>query len=93
MTCKVDLDPTHKHWKLLYLAAIGERDKSVLAKRISDAEHAIFLREREIFYAGTPREQREALEERDALEEKEALEDALYALRALQGAREHSDPA
>jgi hypothetical protein len=87
MTCKVDLDPTQKHWKLLYLAAIREKDKSVLGKRISDAEHAIFLREHEIFYAGTTRE------EREALEEKEALEDALCALRALQGAREHSDPA
>jgi len=87
MSCKVDQDPTHKHWKLLYLAAIGEKDKSVLAKRISDAEHAIFLREREIFYADTTRE------EREPLEEKEALEDALYALRALHGAREHSDPA
>jgi hypothetical protein len=45
MMCKVD--STHKDWKLLYLAAIGEKDKTVLAKRISDAQHAIFLRERE----------------------------------------------
>ena len=81
MFCKVDFDSTHKAWKLLYLAAIGERDKTVLAKRISDAQHAIFLREREIFYAGT------------TLEEKEALEEALYALRALESAREHSESA
>ena len=60
MMCKVDFDSTHKHWKLLYLAAIGEKDKTVLAKRISDAQHAIFLREREIFYAGTTLEEREA---------------------------------
>ena len=79
MMCKVDFDSTKKDWKLLYLAAIGEKDKTVLAKRISDAEHAIFLREREIFYSGT------------TLEEKEALEDALYALRALENAREHFD--
>ena len=79
MFCKIDCDSTHEDWKLLYLAAIREEDKSVLAKRISDAEHAIFLREQEIFYRGT------------TLEEKEALEDALYALRALQSAREHSD--
>ena len=71
MIATCDFDSTHKDWKLLYLAAIGEKDKSALAKRISDAEHAIFLREREIFYTGT------------TLEEKEALEDALYALRAL----------
>ena len=81
MFCKVDCDSTHKGWKLLYLDAIREKDKSVLARRISDAEHAIFLREREICYAGT------------TLEEKEALEDALYALRALQSAREHSEVA
>ncbi len=81
MICNFDFDSTKKDWKLLYLAAIGEKDKTVLAKRISDAQHAIFLREREIFYAGT------------TLEEKEALEDALYALRALQNAREHSESA
>jgi hypothetical protein len=78
MFCKVVFHPRHKDWKLLYLAAIGEKDKTILAKRISDAEHAIFVREREMFYAGT-------------LEEKEALEDALYALRALESAREHWD--
>ena len=76
MIATCDFDSTHKDWKLLHLAAIGEKDKSALAKRISDAEHAIFLREREIFYTGT------------TLEEKEALEDALYALRALNSARE-----
>jgi len=79
MFCTVDFHPRHMDWKLLYLAAIAEKDKTILAKRISDAEHAIFLREREIFYAGT------------TLEEKEALEDALYALRALETAREHWD--
>jgi hypothetical protein len=79
MICKVNLDSSHKDWKLLYLAAIGEKDKTV--KRISDAHHAIFLREREIFYAGT------------TLKEKEALEDALYALRALESAQEHSEVA
>jgi hypothetical protein len=79
MIANCDFDSAHTEWKLLYMAAIGEEDKSVLAKRISDAEHAIFLREREIFYTGT------------TLEEKEALEDALYALRALNSARESVD--
>jgi hypothetical protein len=77
MICNFDFDSTRKNWKLLYLAAMGEKDKSVLAKRISDAEHAIFLRQREIFYADM------------TMEEKEALEEALYVLRALQNAREH----
>jgi hypothetical protein len=81
MICNFDFDSIKKDWKLLYLAAIGEKDKTVLAKRISDAQHAIFLREREIFYAGT------------ALEEKEALEDALYALRALESAQQNSEIA
>jgi hypothetical protein len=79
MMCKVD--STHKDWKLLYLAAIGEKDNGVLPKRISDAQHAIFLREREIFYAGI------------TLEDKEALEDALYALCALESAQRHSEVA
>jgi capsule polysaccharide export protein KpsE/RkpR len=79
MTGKVDIDSIHKNWRTLYLAAIGEEDKNLLAKRISDAEHAMFLRERELFYIGI------------TLEEKEALEDALYALRALESARAHAD--
>ena len=79
MIATCDFDSAHQDWKVLYLAAIGEKNKSALAKRIADAEHAIFLREREIFYAGT------------TPDEKEALEDALYALRALQSAYEHSD--
>ena len=79
MISPCDFDSAHKNWKLLYLAAIREEDKNALGKRISDAEHAIFLREREICYSGT------------TLEEKEALEDALYALRALNSAREHGD--
>ena len=79
MTYNFDFNSIKKDWKLLYLAAIGEKDKTVLAKRISEAQHAIFLREREIFYAGT------------TLEEREALEDALYALRALESARENSE--
>jgi len=79
MRVTYELDSTSNNWKLLYLAAIGEKNKSALAKRICQAEHAIFLREREIFYVST------------TLEEQEALEDALYALRALRAASEHCD--
>ncbi|HVO63938.1 MAG TPA: hypothetical protein VMT53_23655 [Terriglobales bacterium] len=81
MVFKINYDSTKKDWKLLYLAAVGERDKRRLGRRISEAEHAIFIRQREVFYAGA------------TLEEKEALEDALYALRALDSAREHTDLA
>jgi hypothetical protein len=79
MIATCELDSIQTNWKHLYLAAICETDKGAQAQRISEAEHAIFLREREIFYAPA------------TLEEKEALEDALYALRALKAASEHCD--
>jgi hypothetical protein len=58
-------------WRTLYRAAILETNKNVLPKRVSEAEEAVRARGREIFYADS------------TLEEKEALEDALYALRAF----------
>lgn len=58
-------------WKTLYRAAILEKDKKMVAQRISVAEAAVLARGRELFYtSGTA-------------EEVEALEDALYALRAF----------
>jgi hypothetical protein len=63
--------PKHPDWKILYRAAILETNKRVLPQRVSEAEEAVILRGRELFYGhGDP-------------EEKKALEDALYALRAL----------
>lgn len=67
-------------WKTLYRAAILEINKSVVRRRVSQAEQAVLARRREIFYDGTP-------------EEKEALEDALYALRAYRTAWQHTDAA
>jgi hypothetical protein len=68
-------------WKTLYRAAILETNKRVLPQRVSEAEDAVILRRREIFYAdGTP-------------EEKESLEDALYALRAFRTSWQHSEAA
>ena len=64
----------NRNWKTLYRAAILETDKRLLSQRVLDAEEAVRLRGREIFYAdGTP-------------EEEEALDDALYALRAFRTA-------
>ena len=61
----------HTDWKILYRAAILETNKSVLPQRVSEAEEAVILRGRELFYGnGDP-------------EEEEALDDALYALRAF----------
>jgi hypothetical protein len=68
-------------WKTLYRAAILETNKRVLPQRVSEAEEAVIARRREIFYSsGNP-------------EEKEALEDALYALRALKTAWQHTEAA
>ena len=68
-------------WRTLYRAAILETNTDILPQRVSAAEEAVRARGREIFYAdGT-------------LEEKEDLEDALYALRALRTAWQHSEDA
>ena len=68
-------------WKTLYRAAILETNKSVIPKKVSEAETAALARGRELFYSG------------GSSDEKEALEDALYALRAYRSAREHSEAA
>ena len=56
-------------WHELYKAALFETDKQKIPARIADAEQAIVLRARELFFSST--------------EEDQALDDALYALRAL----------
>ena len=60
-------------WHELYKAALFETDKQKIPARIADAEQAIVLRARELFFSST-----------DNIEEDQALDDALYALRALQ---------
>jgi len=73
--------PIFTEWKALCRAAIVETDKSVGSIKAAEAERAILARERELFYGdGT-------------LEEKEDLEDALYVLRALRNAWQHSEAA
>ena len=59
-------------WKDLYQAALGESDLNRLPERIEDAEAAIAIRARELFYAVG-----------DEAEEGESLDDALCILRAL----------
>ena len=73
--------PSHMHtdWKVLYRAAILERDKSVIRQRVSEAETAVRSRSRELFYDG------------GTSEEKELLADALYALCAYRTAWEHAE--
>jgi hypothetical protein len=71
--------PKHTDWKILYRAAVLETNKSVVPQRVSEAEEAVLLRGRELFYGnGDP-------------EEEEALEDALYALRAFKTACQYDE--
>lgn len=72
--------PSHasKNWRALYRAAIIETNRSVIPRRVLEAERAVLARARELFrQLGT-------------LDEKEALEDALYALRAYKTAWSHT---
>ena len=73
--------PKHKERKTLYRAAILETNKSIISKRVYDAEEAVLARGREVFYGNCDPE------------EKEALEDALYALRAYKTAWQHAEAA
>jgi hypothetical protein len=53
-------------------AALFEADKTKLSERIAQAEKALALKARELFYVAG-----------DSIEEGTALDDAVYALRAL----------
>jgi hypothetical protein len=59
-------------WKDLYQAALFESDFNKLPERIADAETALIMRARELFYASE-----------DNGEEVERLDYAMCALRAL----------
>jgi hypothetical protein len=70
-----------QNWRTLYRAAIFETNRSVIPKRVVEAEKAVLARGRELFrQIGT-------------MDEKEALEDALYALRAYKTAWAHTEAA
>ena len=60
-------------WRKLYTAMLFEVDKTKLPERIAQAEKALALRARELFYAATD----------SSAEEEQALDDAVYALHAL----------
>ena len=76
-------NPYSRDWRVLYRAAIYERDSCVRAKKLSDAEQAIVKRTHELCQeSGT-----------DVEVEREALDDAMYALIALRVAMEQSTRA
>jgi hypothetical protein len=64
--------PRSADWKNLYVAALREGDVDRIPGLITDAEHAIISRARELFGSAD-----------DNIQEEEALDDALYALHAL----------
>jgi hypothetical protein len=57
-------------WRKLYAAVLFEVDKTKLPERIAQAEKALALRARELFYAAGD----------STAEEEQALDDAVYAL-------------
>jgi hypothetical protein len=59
-------------WKDLYHAVMCESDVNKLAERIADAETALVMRARELFYTSG-----------DKFEEEESLDDAMCVLNAL----------
>jgi hypothetical protein len=59
-------------WKDLYHAAIHESDLNKLPERITDAEMAVVLRARELFYTSD-----------DTFGEEESLDEAMYILHSL----------
>jgi len=65
--------PPPPNWRGLYVAALLEKDKERMARRIADAQKALVVRARELFEAAG-----------DNLEEESAIDDALYALHALE---------
>jgi hypothetical protein len=68
-------------WKDLYRAALGESDSNRLPGRIDDAEAAIIIRARELFYAVGEEEERES------------LDDAMCILHALRRSLKHRPSA
>ena len=65
-------------WKDLYQAAILEPDMNKLPERIAEAESALVLRARELFYATG-----------NEAEEGESLDDAMCILHALRNSLKH----
>ncbi len=60
-------------WRKLCAAVFSEVDQTKLPERIAEAEKALALRARELFYAAGD----------STAEEEQALDDAVYALHAL----------
>ena len=62
-----------RSWKDLYQAALCESDLNKLPERIADAETALVMRARDLFYTSG-----------DKIDEAESLDDAMCILHTLQ---------
>ena len=79
MKSAVSLCSIGTDWKTLYRVALLESDKSVVRQRVFEAESAVLLHARDLFYNdGT-------------IDEKESLADAQYVLGAYTNAFECAD--
>ena len=72
MNTPVCRDLKTQSWKELYQAAICESDLDEIPRRITDAETAMVMRARDLFYTSG-----------DKSEEDESLDDAMCILHAL----------
>ncbi len=71
--------PSENAWRDLYLSALFEADPAKLLERIAEAEYALSLRERELWYSGG-----------DHAKEKLALTGALRALEVLRNIHQYT---
>lgn len=72
---------SERGWRDLYLAALFEAEPSRLPDRIAEAEYALSVRDRELWYASG-----------DHTREKQALTGAMRALEALRNIHECPRP-
>jgi hypothetical protein len=73
--------PDSGAWRDLYKAALFEVDNARLPERSGQAEKALALRARELFYIAG-----------DNIEEEQALDDTMYALHALRSTSQTRSP-
>jgi hypothetical protein len=73
--------PPERSWRDLYLAALFEADSSKLPERIAEAEFALSVRDRALWYSGG-----------DHDKEKHALIGAMRALEALRNIHQYPRP-
>jgi len=72
--------PLARDWKVLYNAAIHERNRNLVPQKVAAAENAMLKRGRELLNARK-------------IDELEVLDECLYALKAYRSAWPHTEAA